>query len=149
MGPRYDPAAGIDAFATGTPQIIGTVAVEEGARLLGEAGIGRLRAKSTALTSYLIGLADEWLVPQGFTLASPRADAQRGGHVTLRHPEAARLRLALERDQIITDYRAPERIRLAPVPITTSFTDVWTAVERIRQIVADRSYEDLSLEPAG
>ena len=42
MGPRYEPLPGIDAFMTGTPQIIGTVAVEEGARLLGEAGIGRL-----------------------------------------------------------------------------------------------------------
>jgi kynureninase len=148
MGPRYEPAAGIDAFATGTPQIIGTVAVEEGARLLGEAGMARLRAKSTALTGYLIGLADEWLVPHGFTLASPRGDAQRGGHVSLRHPEAARIQRALTRDKIITDYRAPERLRLAPVPITTSFTDVWTALDRIREIVADKSYEDLSLEPA-
>ena len=43
MGPSYDPAPGIDAFATGTPQIIGTVAVEEGTRLLAEAGIDRLR----------------------------------------------------------------------------------------------------------
>ncbi len=41
MGPSYDPAPGIDAFATGTPQVIGTVAVEEGARLLGEAGHGK------------------------------------------------------------------------------------------------------------
>ena len=148
MGPRYDPAAGIDAFATGTPPIIGTVAVEEGARLLGEAGITRLRAKSTALTSYLIALADEWLAPHGFTLASPRAGAQRGGHVTLRHPEASRVCRALARDKIVTDYRAPERLRLAPVPIATSFTEVWTAMSAIRQIVADRSYEDLSLEPA-
>ena len=62
MGPRYDPAPGIDAFLTGTPNIIGAVAVEEGARLLGEAGIGQLRAKSIELTTYLIALADEWLV---------------------------------------------------------------------------------------
>ena len=61
MGPRYDPAAGIDAFLTGTPNIIGTVAVEEGARLLGEAGMPQLRDKSIELTSYLITLADEWL----------------------------------------------------------------------------------------
>jgi kynureninase len=147
MGPRYDPAAGIDAFATGTPQIIGTVAVEEGARLLGEAGIVRLRAKSTALTSYLIGLADEWLTPHGYALASPRADDRRGGHVTLRHPEAYRIRQALGREKIITDYRAPERLRIAPVPITTSFADVWTAVDRIRQITADKSYADLPPEP--
>jgi kynureninase len=91
MGPRYDPVPGIDAFATGTPQIIGTVAVEEGARLLGEVGMERLRAKSTELTGYLIGLADEWLVPHGFSVASPRADASRGGHVSLRHPEAFRI----------------------------------------------------------
>ncbi len=45
MGPRYDPAPGINAFATGTPPIIQIVAVEEGARLLGEAGIDRLRTK--------------------------------------------------------------------------------------------------------
>jgi kynureninase len=147
MGPRYDPAAGIDAFATGTPQIIGTVAVEEGARLLGEAGIGRLRAKSTALTSYLVGLADEWLAPQGFTLATPRAADRRGGHVTLRHPEAYRIQQALEREKIITDYRTPDRLRIAPVPITASFTDVWQAADRTRQIAADKSYDDLPPEP--
>jgi kynureninase len=149
MGPRYDPAAGIDAFATGTPMILGTVAVEEGARLLGEAGIARLRAKSTELTGYLIGLADEWLAPHGFTLASPRADGRRGGHVTLRHPEAYRICRALAQDKIITDFRAPERLRMAPVAINTSFADVWTAVDRTRQIAADKSYEDLPLEPAG
>src|SRR5580693_5953896 len=43
MGPQYDPVPGIERFATGTPQIIGTVAVAEGARLLGEAGMERLR----------------------------------------------------------------------------------------------------------
>ena len=61
--------------------IIGTVAVEEGARLLGEAGHGALRAKSIELTGYLIALADEWLAPLGFALASPR-DASRAGVAT-------------------------------------------------------------------
>jgi kynureninase len=149
MGPSYDPAPGIDAFATGTPQIIGTVAVEEGARLLGEAGIDRLRAKSTALTSYLIGLADEWLVPHGFALATPRADGRRGGHVTLRHPEAYRISQALIREKVVGDYRTPDRLRLAPVAITTRFTDVWDALDRLRRIAADKSYADLPAEPSG
>jgi kynureninase len=149
MGPSYDPAPGIDSFATGTPQIIGTVAVEEGARLLGEAGIDRLRAKSVALTSYLIGLADEWLVPHGFALASPRDDARRGGHVTLRHPEAFRVSQALIREKVIGDYRTPDRLRLAPVPITTRFADVWDAMDRLRRIAADKSYADLPGEPSG
>jgi kynureninase len=147
MGPGYDPAPGIDAFATGTPQIIGTVAVEEGTRLLGEAGIDRLRAKSTALTGYLIALADERLAPHGFALATPRADDRRGGHISLRHPEAFRISQALIREKVIVDYRTPDRLRISPVAITTSFTDVWDAVDKIRRIAAEKSYADLSAEP--
>ena len=143
MGPGYDPAPGIDAFATGTPQIIGTVAVEEGARLLGEVGMDRLRAKSMALTGYLIGLADEWLTPLGFSLASPREDTRRGSHVTLRHPEALRISQALIREKVIGDFRTPDRLRLGPAPITTSFTGVWDAMTRLRQIAADKAYDDL------
>ena len=50
MGPRYEPVPGIGRFTTGTPNILGTVAVQEGTRLLAEAGIQALRAKGIALT---------------------------------------------------------------------------------------------------
>ena len=143
MGPAYDPVPGIERFATGTPQIIGTVAVAEGTRLLAEAGIDRLREKGVALTSYLIQLADEWLEPYGFRLASPRAGARRGAHVTLCHPEAWRISKALIAADVIGDYRTPDRLRLGPVPITTRFTDVWDALDRLRQIASDKSYENL------
>ncbi|HEX5188111.1 MAG TPA: kynureninase [Streptosporangiaceae bacterium] len=146
MGPAYDPVPGIERFGTGTPQIIGTVAVQEGTRLLAEAGIERLRDKGIALTSYVIRLADEWLTPHGFRLASPRADARRGNHVTLHHQDAWRINKALIAAGVIGDYRTPDRLRLGPVPITTRFTDVWDALDRLRQIAADRSYEDLPAE---
>jgi kynureninase len=149
MGPRYEPVPDIDAFMTGTPQIIGTVAVEEGARLLGEAGMGRLRAKGTALTGYLISLADQWLSPHGFAVATPRDGAHRGSHVCLRHPEAWRISQALIRAGVIGDYRTPDRLRLGPAPIITRFTDVWDALDTIRRIAADpRSYAELHAEPA-
>jgi kynureninase len=140
MGPAYDPVHGIERFATGTPQIIGTVAVAEGTKLLGEAGIERLREKSTALTGYLIHLADQWLVPLGFMLASPRADARRGAHVTLTHPQAGQVSQALIAAGVIGDYRTPDRLRLGPAPITTRFTEVWDALDRLRQLAADESY---------
>ena len=147
MGPVYRPAPGIDSLATGTPPVIGVVAVQEGARLLGEAGMDRLRAKSTALTRYLIGLADEWLAPHGFALASPREDSRRGGHVSLRHPEAARICQVLAGQKVIGDYRTPDRLRLCPAPIITRFTQVWDAMDRLRQIAADQSYAGTG--PAG
>lgn len=145
MGPRYEPAPGIDAYLTGTPNIIGTVAVEEGARLLGEAGITNLRAKSTELTTYLIALADEWLMPLGFSLASPREAARRGAHVSLRHDDAWQISQALVREGVIGDYRTPDRLRLGPVPITTSFGEVRAAMDRLRDIASTKSYSDIPL----
>jgi kynureninase len=148
MGPQYQPAPGMDAFLTGTPQIIGTVAVEEGARLLGEAGIGRLRAKGVALTGYLISLADEWLARYGFAVASPRDSGRRGSHVCLRHPEAWRISQALIQAGVIGDYRTPDRLRLGPAPVTTAFTEVWDALDTLRRLAADPdSYAELRAEP--
>ena len=146
MGPRYDPAPGIDAFLTGTPNIIGSVAVEEGARLIGEAGLEALRAKSIEQTSYLIALADEWLVPLGFTIATPREAERRGGHVTLRHDDAWPISQALIEAGVVGDYRTPDRLRLCPIPLSTSFTEIFDALERLREIMATKSYADIPLE---
>jgi kynureninase len=148
MGPAYDPAPNISRFLAGTPDIAGTAAVEEGARLLAEAGIGRLREKGTRLTSYLIALADEWLTPLGCTLASPRDAARRGSHVCLRHPEAWRIGRALIRAGVIGDYRTPDRLRLGPAPITSRFTDVWDALDAARRIIEDKTYMDFPAAPA-
>jgi kynureninase len=146
MGPRYEPAPGISKFLAGTPDIMGTVAVEEGARLLAEAGMPQLRAKSIALTEYLIALADEWLAPLGFVVASPRAAARRGGHVSLRHDDARQLSQALLRTGVVVDYRTPDRIRIGPVPLFTSFAQIWDAMDRLREIAASKSYTDVPPE---
>ena len=142
MGPGYDPVPGIGRFTTGTPAVAGIAAVEEGTRLLAEAGITRLRAKGVELTEYLIALADAWLVPLGVTLASPRDPARRGSHVCLRHPEARRISRALAAGGVIIDYRAPERMRFGPAPITTRFADVWDALDATRRIIETKAYED-------
>ena len=146
MGPGYDPLPGIERFTAGTPQMAGIVAVQEGARLLAEAGIGQLRDKGVQLTEYLITLADAWLSPLGCSLASPRDPARRGSHVTLHHPEARRIVQALAARGVITDYRAPDRMRFGLAPITTRFTDVWDAMAVTRQIIESKAYEDT---PAG
>lgn len=148
MGPRYDPVTGIGSFLTGTPNVVGTVAVEEGARLLGEAGLKQIRAKSVALTSYLINLTDEWLVPHGFTVASPRDPARRGGHVTLRHEDASMICQAMVGENIIVDYRTPDRIRIAPAALANSFTEVWEALDKLREIAASKSHADKPAEPS-
>jgi kynureninase len=147
MGPRYEPAPGIARFTTGTPNVPGTVAVQEGTRLLAEAGIQALRAKGIGLTSYLIELADAWLAPHGCVLASPRDPGRRGSHVCLRHPDAGRISQALTRAGVIGDFRTPDRLRLGPAPITTRFTDVWDALDTLRDILETKAYVDIPPPP--
>jgi kynureninase len=146
MGPAYDPAPGIGHFLAGTPPIVGIAAVEEGVRLLAEAGIDRLRAKGQELTDYVIELAKAWL--PDFDIATPADPARRGSHVSLRHPDAWRVTQALIEAKVIPDYRTPDRLRLGPVPINTSFTDIWDGLNRLQRIVADRTYERFSNEPS-
>ena len=142
MAPDYDPQPGIGRFTTGTPQVAGIAAVEEGARLLAEAGIGRLRAKGAELTEYLIALADAWLLPLGCALASPRDPARRGSHVTLYHPRARQIYRTLGTRGVIVDYREPDRMRFGLAPLTTRFTDVWDAAAATREIIETKAYAD-------
>jgi kynureninase len=140
MGPSYDPAPGMAKFMTGTPSIPGVAAVQEGARLLLEAGLEPMRAKSMALTAYLIELADAWLVPLGCTIATPREASRRGSHVSFCHPDAERIVARLASGGIITDYRTPDRFRFGLSPLTTRFTDVWDAADAARALLAGVDY---------
>jgi kynureninase len=137
MGPSYDPAPGMAKFMTGTPSIPGTAAVEEGARLLLEAGPEPMRDKSMRLTAYLIELADAWLVPLGCAIATPREASRRGGHVSFCHPQAERIVEQLASDGVIADYRTPDRFRFGLSPLTTRFTDVWDAADAARALIAE------------
>jgi kynureninase len=141
MGPTYVPAAGIDRFLVGTPPVLGVAAVEEGAALLAAAGIDALREKGIALTSLLVSLADAWLAPLGFRLASPRDPALRGSHVSLHHPQAWQICQAMIERGVVPDYRTPDRLRLGPAPITTRFVDVYDALAVVRDIVASGAHE--------
>jgi kynureninase len=136
MDKGFRAAGGIRRALSGTPAVIGLQCVAEGVELLAEAGIERVRAKSTALTRLAIELADAWLAPLGFTLASPREDARRGGHVTINHPDAEALsELFIDRG-VILDFRAPQGIRLGPSPLSTGYAELWNALDLMRTLVA-------------
>lgn len=150
MGPAYDPVAGIERFLTGTPSVLSLAAVDEGVRLLAEPGIDALRSKAVELTEYLVALADAWLTPLGFSLASPRDPARRGAHVSLRHEDASRISRALIADyNVVPDFRTPKRLRLGLAPLTTSYTEVWDALDRLRRLVERGDHKRFEPEPGG
>ncbi|HEV8560700.1 MAG TPA: kynureninase [Actinophytocola sp.] len=132
MDAGFRPAQGIRRALSGTPNILGVACVGAGVDMIAEAGIDRVRAKSMALTRMTIDLADAWLAPLGFTLASPRAEERRGGHLTLAHPDAQNLTRRLIDRGILLDFRPPQGIRLGMSPLSTSYEEVWTALDRMR-----------------
>jgi len=134
MGHGYVPAPGIRSMLSGTPAIPGILAVREGAKVIAEAGIGAIRAKGTALTGMALTLADQWLVPAGFGLGSPRNPTQRGGHLSITRSDARDLCRKLIGNGVLSDFRTPDAIRLGLSPLPTSFAEVWDAMVVIRNI---------------
>nr|WP_225954948.1 kynureninase [Kibdelosporangium phytohabitans] len=142
MGPDYDPAGGIGRFLVGTPPVLSLAAVDPALSVIEEAGVARIRDKSVRLGEFVLDL-----VPPGMRVASPVASDRRGGHVTLEHPDAWRICRALAGAGVICDYREPDRLRVGPAPLYTRFVDVWDAMDRLRDLLASRSYEQLDDAP--
>ncbi|WP_427017910.1 kynureninase [Pseudarthrobacter sp. P1] len=136
MGEGYQPAAGIRAFTSGTPPILGMLAMQDTIALLAEVGMAAVRAKSVALTEYAIALYDGVLAPLGVELSSPRDAAWRGGHITVDHPTFREVTATLWGDGVIPDFRNPDGIRLGLSPLSTSFAEVWLGVDAIRAELA-------------
>lgn len=131
MGPTYAPAAGIRRFQSGTPPIVGMLAMQDMLALVEEVGIGAVRQKSVALTEYAVELADERLADRGVVVASPRDPARRGGHVTLSHPLMREVTAVLWERDVIPDYRDPGGLRLGLSPLSTSFEEVERGMEQV------------------
>ena len=132
MGPGYAPADGIRSMVSGTPAILGMIPVQVGVELTAEAGIDAIRAKSVLLTDFAIEIVDSWPAGLGVQVASPRHHAQRGGHVTIRRPDFREVTSALWARGVIPDFRAPDGIRIGLSPLSTSFMELYDAMEVIR-----------------
>jgi kynureninase len=112
------------------------LAVQDMIDLVEEAGMDAVRAKSEALTSYAVHLADEHLASYGVGVASPRDPAQRGGHVTVVHPQMQEVVHTLWEDDVIPDYRDPGGLRIGLSPLSTSYDELERGMEKVREVVA-------------
>lgn len=124
------PAPGIARWLGGTPAIPALYAATEGPRIIREAGIAAIRAKSERQTAALIALADA----RGYPVAAPRASERRGGTVAFDVPHAYEVSRCLLEREIIVDYRPGAGIRLAP-HFYTSDAELHAAVDAIDEIL--------------
>jgi kynureninase len=147
MGPGYEPAGGIERFLAGTPSILGIRALDASLGLVEAATMAAIAAKGRQLTALAIELADAWLTPLAFDVVTPRDPARRGAHVALRHPDAWPIdRALIERAGVVSDFRAPDVLRLGFSPLTTSFTEVAAALDRLRSLVEGGEHRAFAAE---
>lgn len=123
----------------GTPVVPALFAATVGPRIIQDAGIEAIRAKSQRQTTRLIGLADA----RGFNVTAPRDLQRRGGTVAFDVPHGREVAQALLARDVIIDYRPGAGIRIAP-HFYTSDSELDAAVDAIDEILANGEWKQYS-----
>ena len=125
MNSEFMPQQGAAGWQLSNAQILPMAAHKAALDLFVEAGMEALRAKSLLLTGYLEFLIDA-IEGKRYAIITPRDPAQRGCQLSIRiRGDARKLSEELKWVGVIADYRAPDVIRLAPVPMYNTFDDVY------------------------
>jgi kynureninase len=140
--PSYRPANGIERFIVGAPPILGLTALETGVDLMLEAPMAAVRAKSVQLTEMFDALVTQEIGAGTFALVSPREPEMRGSQLCYAHESGWPIMRALIDRGVIGDFRAPDILRFGFTPLYVSYVDVWNAVATLREILAERAWDD-------
>ena len=129
MKPDFRVIPGAEGWQLSNPSILSAAALRASLDIFDEAKMERLRAKSELLTGYLEFLLNH-SPPKNFSIITPREAARRGAQLSLRVSENGRaICNALAKDGIICDWREPDILRVAPIPLYNTFLDAHTFAE--------------------
>ena len=139
MAPEFDPAPGVDAWVLSTPPTLAIAPLLGSLQVFADAGFGRLRAKSLALTGWLAAAIREHLSGV-LEIITPLEPERRGCQLSLRvragRERGRRLFEFLENAGAVPDWREPDVIRVAPVPLYNGYEDCARLVLMIRDWAA-------------
>jgi kynureninase len=137
MGPEFHAMSGAEGWQISNPPILQMAALRASLEIFDEAGISNLRAKSEKLTGYLESLLDQ-IGDERISVITPRGPSQRGCQLSIRVKDADRsLHERLIERGVSADWREPDVIRVAPVPLYNSFNDVFRFVEILKECLGD------------
>ena len=143
MSLRFEHSENAGGWQISSPAILSAAPLEGSLKILLEAGIEAIRAKSLKMTSYLSSLVEDVLSPSpfNFSIGTPREETRRGGHVAIEHDEALRISETLRSRGVVPDFRPPNIIRIAPIPLYNTFHEIWQVVQHLKEIVEKGEYE--------
>ena len=135
MGPDFDPIYGAEGWQLSNPPIFQLASLRASLEIFDKVGMQALRQKSLLLTGYLEYLIDKKLEGK-VNIVTPRDPEARGCQLSLRiHGQDKAFLNDLESIGVVCDFREPDIIRVAPVPLYNKFSDVFTFVEIMAKLL--------------
>ncbi|MEU6645618.1 kynureninase [Saccharomonospora sp. NPDC046836] len=140
MAPVSRPPATAEAWQVSNPPIFAMGPVRTSLRIFDEIGMAELRARSIRLTGYLEQLLDPVVATRPLHVLTPRDPVRRGCQLSLRVERGGtqeltrRLRLEFG---VVADAREPDVLRLAPVPLYSTYHDCWRATDALARLIAE------------
>ena len=135
MRQPLDVIPGAEGWQLSNPPILSMAAIKASLDMFNEVGMKTLRAKSEKLTGYFEFLLNE-LKNDKIKIITPSNPEERGCQLSIQVKDADKnLHQKLTNAHIITDWREPDVIRCAPVPLYNSFEDVYIIVEKLKEIL--------------
>jgi kynureninase len=132
MGPVFDPIPTAEAWQLSNPPILSMAAIHAAIEIFAKAGMENLRAKSETLTAYLLFLLQQASI-DNIAVITPADPTQRGCQISLQIMDKTKLLFEkITANGVIADWREPDVIRVAPVPLYNSFADVWKFVQLLK-----------------
>ncbi len=136
MAPEFDPTPGADGWQLSNPPILGLAPLRASLEQFARAGMPALRAKSESLTGYLEALIRQEL-SDVLHIVTPRESRQRGCQLSIRviggREQGRALFEFLASRGVLGDWREPDVIRIAPVPLYNTFTEVLRFTRSVRE----------------
>ena len=133
MRDEFDQLPGAEGWQMSNPPILSMAAIKASLNVFEEAGFDRLCEKSNRLTGYFEFLINQ-LHNDNIKIITPSDPNERGCQLSIQVKNAdKRLHHKLTQSGIITDWREPDVIRCAPVPLYNSFLDVYNFVKRLKK----------------
>jgi kynureninase len=143
MGPEFVPITTAEGWQLSNPPILALAPILASLEIFDEVGMTALRSKSERLTAYLEFQLQDRLADR-IDIITPHNPAERGCQLSLRvvggdADSGKRVFQALEDNGVVGDWREPDVIRVAPVPLYNRYMDVWRFVEILDKELGSRS----------
>lgn len=137
----WRPAQGIARALVGTPPVLSLAALEVGVALALEAPMDLVREKSLRQGDLFAALLEQECGEFGFRVLTPADHAVRGSQFSIAHPGVYPIMQALIARGVIGDVRMPDILRFGLTPLTLSYTEIFDAVQILRDVMASGAWQ--------